>query len=89
MIYAVTVLNLINESEFRRRLNDIKSRSIPVYDKYNNFFLIQFSGTTRDLSDMLGFENGGVGSGVVMSLGAYWGRANGDMWEWIGTHREV
>lgn len=45
--------------------------------------------TAKAISDELGFTEGKVGTGIVMALGDYYGRANRDMWAWIKTKLEA
>jgi hypothetical protein len=49
-------------------------------------FLVQYAGTSKDLSDFLGITDGANGAAVVASLSGYFGRAPTDIWEWMKQH---
>ncbi|BDD93561.1 hypothetical protein PanNE5_30010 [Pandoraea sp. NE5] len=46
-------------------------------------YLIQFSGTTQELSEKLGITGGENGTAVVAAISSYYGRAPADIWEWL------
>jgi hypothetical protein len=48
------------------------------------WFLIG-SGTAKDVSERLGITSGVSGSGIVISVGGYYGRAGTNVWEWIAS----
>ncbi len=51
--------------------------------------IVSFGGTTKELSDNLGLSEGIDGmSGMVVSIGNYYGRAPSDMWEWMDSRLE-
>lgn len=49
-------------------------------------FLVQYSGTTKDLSDRLGVSEGTSGNAIVMPVKSYYGRAEATVWEWLEAH---
>lgn len=51
-------------------------------------WVVFFAGTTVELSDQLGITNGENGTGVVVSIANYYGRAPIDLWEWMKTRME-
>lgn len=51
-------------------------------------WVIDYNGTAKELSDELGITNGSVGTGVIVSIGTYYGRASPDMWEWMKVRLE-
>lgn len=51
-------------------------------------FLVSYKGTSVELSNYLGISEGQNGSGFVIAVASYWGRASTDTWEWIKTHWE-
>lgn len=50
--------------------------------------LVSFSGTTKELSDRLGITSGESGTGLVLSITNYYGRAPTDIWEWMKVKME-
>jgi len=47
-------------------------------------WMISFEGTSRELSEKLGFNDENPSTvGVVFGINSYWGRASGDVWEWL------
>jgi hypothetical protein len=49
---------------------------------------VKFSGTTRELSDKLKISEGESGTGVVIPVTNYYGRAPTDIWEWLKSRME-
>lgn len=57
-----------------------------VYTVSSNQWLINFPGTSKELSERVGWNGGdtvGNGTGIVIPLSFYYGLAPKDMWEWI------
>ena len=54
----------------------------------NTAWFVVFKGTTIELSEKLGLTSGGSGSGVVIPVNNYYGRASKDMWEWLASRME-
>lgn len=46
-------------------------------------FFVKFEGTSADLSEKLGFTEGVTGTGLVLLVSAYNGRAPKSIWEWV------
>ena len=69
------------EAEYQKKLNELDhfQTSNPL------LCFVNYSGTSQELSDLLGFVDGGVGHGIIMSLGYYYGFADKGMWEWLET----
>jgi hypothetical protein len=54
----------------------------------NSWFLITLSAiTTKEVSDALGITDGSNGSGIIVRVENYFGRANTSIWEWIVAKR--
>lgn len=51
-------------------------------------WLVAFGGTTKELSDTLGISDGSVGTGIIVPVTNYYGRAPTDIWEWIKNRME-
>jgi hypothetical protein len=48
-------------------------------------WMVAARGTAKELSDGLGISDGRVGTVIVITVGAYWGRGSNDVWEWMST----
>jgi hypothetical protein len=46
-------------------------------------FFVNFEGTSVDLSGKLGLADGSTGTGIVLLVTSYHGRAPKSIWEWI------
>jgi hypothetical protein len=51
-------------------------------------WLISATGTPQEISEKLGITSGKNGSGVVVEMASYFGRANPNTWTWIKTNWE-
>lgn len=51
-------------------------------------WLVSHSGTSKELSDVLGITGGDSGSALVLSAFGYYGRASTDIWEWMKQNWE-
>jgi hypothetical protein len=49
-------------------------------------WLVAHEGTTQTLAQDLGIRGGESGSGLVLSVQNYSGRASPDVWEWFKLH---
>jgi hypothetical protein len=54
-----------------------------------NGFFVQYSGTTQELSNLLGITDGSSASAVVAAISSYYGRAPTTLWEWLKTRWSV
>lgn len=74
-------------------LNESVEQKVKPPERYklqaDRGWLIQFDGTSIDLSNHLGItvQNQGepstVGSAIVVPVSSYYGRGSTDMWEWL------
>jgi hypothetical protein len=46
-------------------------------------FFVNFPGTSVDLSGKLGIADGSTGTGIVLLVTSYHGRAPKSIWEWV------
>lgn len=82
MIYAIIPFK--PGEELRSKIEALKS---PVYaDESPAVYFVSYRGTTRELSDAIGYGDAPVGTGVVMPVSNYHGYASRDFWEWIGLY---
>lgn len=54
----------------------------------HNEWLVSSKGTAKEVSDKLGISDGSNGGAIVFGMSGYFGRASGDIWEWIKTKAE-
>ena len=61
----------------------IEELKVPYYDLQPNLFVLPYEGTTQELAEKIGIHNGVRGSGLVILIGGYSGRAPSEFWEWL------
>lgn len=54
----------------------------------NEVWLVAGVGTAKEISDKLGISDGANGTGVVLQVDSYFGRANPNIWSWIKENWE-
>ncbi|MDD9860239.1 MAG: hypothetical protein OXU40_07310 [Nitrospira sp.] len=82
MIYVI--VSFKPGEELRGRVEALKS---PVYaGESPSVYFVSYRGTTRELSDAIGYGDAQVGSGVVMPVSSYDGYASRDLWEWMEVY---
>lgn len=59
-----------------------------VYDLGNGAWIVSDSATAKEVSDKVGISEGENGSGVVVEVASYFGRANPAIWSWMKTKWE-
>ncbi len=47
-------------------------------------WLVEYEGTTKQLSDELGISNDKDSSTIVLAISGFWGRSSANHWEWLG-----
>jgi hypothetical protein len=52
-------------------------------------WLVSDNGTSKEISDKLGFSEGKLGSNVVLSTNGYFGWASNSIWEWAKAKTEA
>jgi hypothetical protein len=58
-----------------------------LYELKPDTWIIDANTTSADLADKLGIRNDpSVGSGLVVAMSGYSGRAETDLWEWLKVH---
>jgi hypothetical protein len=53
-----------------------------------NSVFVKFSGTSKEISDKLKISDGETGTGIVVPVTNYYGRAPTDIWEWLKSRME-
>ena len=52
----------------------------------NGQWIVSSLGTAKEVSDILGISEGEAGTtGIVCTIGNYFGRASSDIWEWMAS----
>jgi hypothetical protein len=60
------------------------------YEFASNAWFVPDVGTTKDVMDKLGLQNGGIGAqGVVLRFTAYAGYANAAGWTWLQKNSDA
>jgi hypothetical protein len=59
------------------------SDAVEFYALPKDEFIVFYSGTCKEISDILGISDGSSGTAVVAKIDSYYGRASTDIWEWI------
>jgi hypothetical protein len=58
------------------------------YDLGHGTWLVASNGTAKELADQLGISDGTNGTGLVLEIASYFGRANPAIWTWIKSKWE-
>ena len=59
-----------------------------IYSRdYGHAYFVSYKGTARELADKLGFQEERMVEGVVLSIGAFAGYTDKDLWAWLREHR--
>jgi hypothetical protein len=76
-----------NASDVEARIDALASEPGRAIDRFyplrGDTWFVSYRGTTKELAEMLGIRQGETGSGVVVSIENYSGRASNDLWEWL------
>jgi hypothetical protein len=51
-------------------------------------WLLSAPRTAKEISDSLGISDGKTGTALVVSVGAYFGRAQADIWDWMNARMQ-
>lgn len=83
-IFFVTALS--KAPEVRKRLFDL----IPDDDRFElapDRWMVVYEGLARDLAEKAGIRGGDdqIGTGLVLPVTTYSGRANSALWEWLSV----
>ena len=85
-IYAVIPFN--QDPDKTSVLNQrIADHELKMYDSIaRHVFFVAYSGTSSELTELLGLTPEGEVLGIVMQLGHYYGFGPGSLWEWINAN---
>lgn len=54
-----------------------------------NGYFVSYSGTSQELSNLLGISDGSSGNAVIVAVSSYYGRAPTSLWEWVKSRWEA
>lgn len=79
------VIAKTNADAVRQRVKEQFADSL--YELKSDTWIIDVNTTSTDLADKLGIRNEpAIGSGLVVAMSGYAGRAENDLWEWLKVH---
>lgn len=86
--YAVILLS--DEEEPGAAANILRAIDPSVYEHYaqRGLYFVRFGGTAQQLAERMGFSTGHDPDpirGVVLGVSQYFGFANRDLWNWMGS----
>jgi hypothetical protein len=61
----------------------VKKQDPGAYELRDDSWFLKFDGTTHGLGEALGINTAAVGTGIVLPVTNYSGRASADLWEWL------
>lgn len=69
-----------NSEAIRQAIEELK---VEYYDLKDDIFFFPYPGTAKQLAEKLGIQEGENGSGLVIQIDGYSGRAPADFWPWM------
>ncbi|MGD1323493.1 hypothetical protein ACNHE5_00795 [Pandoraea pnomenusa] len=86
-LFFVTALS--NPEAVKGKLNEAIGNTDDIYELSKNQWLAYYDGLTMPLAEKIGIRGDPhVGSGLVVAVGSYSGRAPSTLWEWIKLRSE-
>ncbi|MGB7912449.1 MAG: hypothetical protein WCF59_09515 [Desulfobaccales bacterium] len=88
----MSIFAIISPQESNDKLEAAIKALIPennIFKVFSNQWLVCAGGTSQELSIKLGINKDdadNTGPAIVVSVASYWGRANPQIWEWIGIN---
>lgn len=79
-VFFVTPLK--NNDAVLARLKEVVAAE-DVYELTEDKWFARFDGTSGQLSERIGLKDGSSGTGIILRVTSFNGRAPGDLWEWI------
>lgn len=67
---------------------ELEKQQLAFYALPRGEFLVNFTGTSKQLCDKIGITDEKTGSAVVVAISSYYGRASTDIWEWMESNWE-
>lgn len=85
-IFFVTSLKTGKASALAERLKSLIPDDDDRYELASDKWMVFYDGTARDLAEKSGVRGGeeAIGTGLVLPVTTYSGRAPGELWEWLG-----
>jgi hypothetical protein len=84
-VYFVAVTS--NAAEVYKRALETYAKEA-VYRLADDKFFVQSDDTSMDVSKKIGVRDGTLGSGLVLRVTTYNGRASSSLWEWLAPRLE-
>ncbi len=81
-VFSVVNINQAKTADLKREL-ELAYPGDASFELAPGNWLVASEGTTKDVSDRLGFTKERVSSGVVFTIDSYNGWANPAVWEWL------
>lgn len=87
-IFLVVPTN--GQDGIKKALADHKaSNHLDFIDLPKDGFFVSYSGTSQELSNTIGISDGSSGTGVVVAVSSYFGRAPTNIWDWVQSRWEA
>lgn len=84
------IVPIANPHMIERELETLKNSAKLDFIKLpTSGFAVSYSGTSQELSNIVGISEGTTGTGVVASIGSYFGRAPTHIWDWMKSRWEA
>lgn len=78
-----------NQAGIKKSMAALKeAKRLDFIDLPNEGAFVSFHGTAQELSNELGITDGSSGTGVVVAVSSYYGRAPTNIWEWVNSRWE-
>lgn len=78
------VIPIADPSGVKKALMDNKAGNrLDFIDLPREGFFVSYAGTTKELSDQIGISDGSSGTGIVVAVSSYFGRAPTNIWDWV------
>lgn len=84
-VFFVTSLKAGQNGALNKRLKSLIPDDDDRYELAPDKWMVFFDGTARELAEKSGVRGGEepIGTGLVLPVTTYSGRAPGDLWEWL------
>ena len=82
-IHFVTALS--NPEKIAERIRQVIKNESDVFELANDKWFVVYDGISRDLAEKVGIRDAKnlLGTGIVLPVNGYSGRATRDLWEWL------
>lgn len=85
-VFLVLPMDLAKPGAIQQVLeNPVEGQKFDYLTLPVNGFLVNFPGTTQELSDAMGISDGGIGGAMVTHVSSFWGWGPNNVWEWMNS----